>query len=249
MTLLSMCQDIANELGYESISSVVGNSDEVARRLLGAAQRSGKTLAVGRVYNGRGQMVGTHDWTALTKEQTFTTDGTSSYELTSSGIITDNDFLRFVDNTWWDRTNDRPLVLVDKVTWQRYVSGTITLGINKLIMKRGKNLVVHPTETSGETWVFEYVSNKWCESSGGTEQSAWAADTDVALLDENLMTLDIKWRFLESMGQPYAVQQSEFYEELAAVAGEDGGKDTIDTMMPRVDEALYYNFPETGYGQ
>lgn len=248
MTLLTVCQEIADELGYQEISSVVGNTDEIVRRMLGAAQRSGKTLATGRIYNGRGEFMGTHDWAALTTEQTFTTNGSASYALTSSGIITNGDFVRFVNNTIWDRTNDRPIYIVDPVTWQKYVSGVLTIGINKIARRRGSNLIIHPTEASGESWAFEYVSNKWCESSGGTAQAALAADTDVFKIDERLHVLDIKWRFLEAMGQPYAVQQSEFYEELMAFAGTEKGYGNIQITHSADSELLQNNLPDIGYG-
>jgi hypothetical protein len=48
--------------------------------------------------------------------------------------------------------------------------------------------------------VFEYQSTYFCQSSAGADQSAWAADTDVGVLDENLMELGVIWRFKKKNG-------------------------------------------------
>ncbi len=37
---------------------------------------------------------------------------------------------------------------------------------------------------NGAALVLESVSNAWCRSAAGAPQSAWAADTDVGILDE-----------------------------------------------------------------
>ncbi len=45
MSLLSICQQVANDLGLSVPTSIIGNTDQTASRLLAAAQKEGQTLA------------------------------------------------------------------------------------------------------------------------------------------------------------------------------------------------------------
>lgn len=170
------------------------------------------------------------------KEQTFSTaNGTATYALSGSGsIITDTDFERFVGETRWDRSNKQPVRLYSPAEWQRSKSGVVTQSaVVKYARKRGRYLVIDPTPTATETLVFEYISQKWCQSSGGTGQTAWAADTDTGVIDEDLLMLDGKWRFLNRLGESYAEEQKEFMEAIALKAGADGGRDTTNFAKSR----------------
>lgn len=63
MTLLSICQDIANDIGLPVPTSIIGNTDETASRLLACAQRAGRWLAK-KPQGG---------WVDSIREYTFTT--------------------------------------------------------------------------------------------------------------------------------------------------------------------------------
>jgi len=76
--------------------------------------------------------------------------------------------------------------------------------------------------------VFEYQTINFCESSGGTDQSAWAADTDVGLLDENLMQMGIVWRFKKKNGLDYSEDFRIYEQKLANETARVGGKKVLD---------------------
>jgi len=61
MTILSMCQNVADFTGFERPTSVISNTDPIARQLLALAQREGK------------QLMRVSDWAILKKEHTFST--------------------------------------------------------------------------------------------------------------------------------------------------------------------------------
>lgn len=63
MTLLTICTNVANDLALAAPTSIVGNSDETAIRLLAQAQRAGDALARKAAYG----------WVAMILEYTFTT--------------------------------------------------------------------------------------------------------------------------------------------------------------------------------
>jgi hypothetical protein len=107
-------------------------------------------------------------------------------------------------------------------------------------------MLIYPTPTATETIAFEYVSNQWCESSGGTDQSSWAADTDNLLLDEDLYISGLKWRFLRAIGEPYLDEKFEYDNMYISKIGNDGGRQTgVLSLNQNMD---VHNIPETGYG-
>lgn len=241
MTLLTICQQVAREVGVSVPTTIVSNNEPNAKKLLACAQTEGRMLAKGIVYNAVGQIKGQHDWTAIRKEYTFNTaNGTMAYNMPS-------DFERFVVDTWWNRTQTRRLTLASANRWQNLKSGLASSsGINQEFIKRGAQVLIYPTPTATETLVYEYVSNQWCESSGGTDQSSWAADSDVLLLDEDLFIAGLKWRFLRSVGESFADEKAEYYDLYTTKIGNDGGRETAYMSYPESDRTP--GIPDTGYG-
>ncbi|MHB8273077.1 MAG: hypothetical protein ACYDD8_31870, partial [Bradyrhizobium sp.] len=71
--------------------------------------------------------------------------------------------------------------------------------------------------------VMEYVSNGWCQSEAGVPQALWEADTDLGILDENLMTLGVTWRMLRRLGLSYNEELDEYEKEVGKAMAVDGG--------------------------
>lgn len=243
MTLLSVVQNVCLEIGIDQPTTVVSNPNQVPKLMLALANRGGAMLAK------RSKGIGT--WTVLQKEHTFTTtDGTAEYSLP-----TDFDYL--VADTLWDRANFwRLRGPLNAQEWQLYKSGIVATGPRRRVRikpsdsSNSKAFFVDPTPgTTGDTLVFEYVSRNWCQSSGGTGQSAWAADDDTGILLEYLFELDLKWRYLMATGNDYAEAKREFELELAQALARDGGArmlnmgGTEDKLL--IDEA---NIPDSGFG-
>ena len=87
MTLLSLAQNTADDLGVNPPATFIGNTnDRNAVRILRAAQRAGKQLA-------------RDAWKVLHKLHTITlVDADEAYALPS-------DYDVLANQTWWDRTN------------------------------------------------------------------------------------------------------------------------------------------------
>ena len=90
-------------------------------------------------------------------------------------------------------------------------------------MMRGNDLYFQPNPDAGNTCAYSYVSTYWCESSSGTDQTAMAADTDVALIPEALISLDIAWRFKKAKGFDYSEEYRTFQEQMRQTTARDGG--------------------------
>lgn len=238
MTLLTICQNVADTVTIAKPGAIVGINRDDTRKLLVCAKQAGQDL-----YR-------SHNWVALQTEHTFSTaDGTADYSLPS-------DFGRLIGDTVWDRSNywdmrgglspqewqlAKSSILSDSVTTRkryriRNVSGTVKFSID-------------PTPDAVESLVFEYVSKNWCETSGGTGQSTWSADTNVGVLDEYLLELGTLWRFLKRLGMAYGDEAEEYKREVDRAIARDGGSRVLRlNEKSRLSLIGPQNIPDTGYG-
>lgn len=232
-TLLSICQDAIKDIGDTVVpATIAGNTNPTAVQLLALVNRAGNALAL------------KHDWDELIYETTFTTvDGTSDYDLPS-------DFRKFAFLTYWDRTNLRNVFgPVTPREWQYLKSsGVSTAAVDRVFRIQRSKFKIFPTpDVTGDTIAYEYFTTQWCESSGGTGQAAFAADADVPRLDAELLTLDVRWRYLSSKGEAYEEEYNEWmaYRDtlLANQNGPKGLKFDNGGVTMWVTEV-----PETGYG-
>jgi hypothetical protein len=233
MSLLTIAQAIADELGVFQPASIINNEEATAVRLLSVTKAAGLYLR------------DDYDWAVLTKEHTFTSEAaTSAYSLPS-------DFLRIVPNTLWDRTNDLQMLgPLTPAQWQ-YYKGAITSDVGLAVrwrLRPTSGVLKFELENPGAaTIAFEYVSDNWCASSSGTGQSDWAADTDVPLFEENLVFREGWWRALRAFGFPYEDQKNDSRKWLKHIWERERGGGANINMAPAV-ATFTANLPDTGYG-
>jgi hypothetical protein len=211
LSLLTLVQDATDRLGIVRPTAVIGTSDTQVRQLLGLAQQEGKELA--RRYA----------WQALTREKTFTSTAT---EVQSSALPTDFD--RFVKDTFYNRSDTR--IVSGPLTAQEYqdYKSRLTSIVYDAFRVRGNDILILPTPAAGLTFAFEYISNAWCRNAAATVlRSAWAADDDTGMIDEEIMTLGLQWRFLKAKGFDYGEAFQSYEAHVAAVIGRDGGSRTL----------------------
>ena len=204
MSLLTMIGSVARRVGIAPPTVVAAATDATVLQLLEFAQEEGRQLA----HFG--------DWRVLRKEKTFTTVAAE----TQTDTPIPADLGAFIDGTLWNRSRREPMRgPATPQDWQAWKSNS-TFPIEGVIYLRGTSLLIQPTPNAGETISYEYRSSYWCQSSGGTAQEAWAADTDTGILSERLMGLGIIWRFKQSRGmewQPdFAKYEFEVQQALAA---------------------------------
>lgn len=212
MTLLSIVSDALD--GISSIrvpTTIVGNSDPTAKTCLRLVNKLGRGLM--RDY----------DWQELKVDYTFSTvASTASYAFPT-------DFKRFSPLTFWDRTDRWPLLgPASDVEWQT-LEGRLNPGGSRFWYRILENKITFfPTPQSIVTIAFTYQSKNWCQSSSGdgtpngaNAQAAFAADTDTALLDEELLTLGLEYEFRAAKGLPSQAALDEYNDALADLKSAD----------------------------
>lgn len=205
MTLLTIIQAVADEVGLPRPAIVVGSTDGAVQKMQRAANKAGSDISTRA------------PWQALRKEVAFT----AAAGETQAGVIP-SDFGNLVPETMWDRTNRRMIAgAVPPIQWQSLKATLPTGGFDRWFTLRGTSIMIYPGMAGGEACAFEYVSRNWCASSGGTPQSAWAADTDVAVLDEELITLGTVAAYLRSEGQPWEAARADYEALMVTVAATD----------------------------
>lgn len=213
MSLLSIVQDAASQLGLRQPSLVVGSTDLTAQILFRFANQAGKEL------------MRYHDWQALRIEALVT----ATASVVQTGALPSADFDRLLYNPEvWNRTDNlRYAGPTPQRTWQQLQAG-VTGGITGWWRILGNELNIYPAPTAGKVIAFEYVSKRWARSSGGTAQSKFMADTDTTVLDEDLLTLEMVWRFRQSRGfAQYAEDLATCEREKEKAASRDRGTGRI----------------------
>jgi hypothetical protein len=241
-TLLSIASDAADEIGIPRPSSIIGSTDQTARRLLALSNREGRSLAEEA------------DWTVLQRLHTFdTVISQEEYDLPS-------DYNHLLRDSEWDREEQRPLIgPLTPQQWQSIKSGSLGTGlafrryrIVRSASSTARTFRVEPVPTvAGETLAFEYISDQWCSNAAAdTTYDEWNADTDVTLLDEDLMILGLVVRFKRSTGLDFASEADEYARMLTRKKGQDRPSPTLNMAhSSRLRLISPLNLPETGYGQ
>lgn len=209
MSFLTLIQNSAKELGLASPSSAYASTDQQVIQLVALAQREGTEL------------MQDFDWQVLTTEKTFTSVALAD-QTTASAVP--SDFDRFVPETFFNRSKKRPVFgPISAQDWQ-FTQAVVATTLVESFRQRGNAILITPVPEAGDTYAYEYISKNFCESSGGTDQAAWAADTDVGILPEALMTMGVIWRFLKAKGFDYAEAFRTYEIAKAKAQAKDGGK-------------------------
>jgi len=232
VSLLSMIQQVADEIGLPRPTQVIGTSDTQVRQLLGLANAEGRELAR-RGY-----------WQELTKETTFTATATEE----QSSVIP-SDFDRLIEGSVWNRTQGRKVA--GPLTPQRWQALKTNLyqSVWDSFRIRGDSFLCQPVPVAGDTWAFEYVSLNWLTNAAGdTEYQAWQADDDVGKICECLMGLGVKWRFLREKGMDYSEAFRTYEMELTQRLANNGGMRILDLETDQGTSTVFDPFtPESNW--
>jgi hypothetical protein len=234
MSLLTICQDVAYEIGFPAPATIISNSDANAKQLLRLANREGKILSRAT------------SWQALKSVYTFT------LATADQDYVLPTDFGWIIPSTTWNRTTK--CMVLNPVTpqeWEYLQAWSGATGLNLYARIIGSQLVFQQTITAaqnGETIAYEYISSKWCQSALSVAAAAWAADTDTAKLDEELITQGIVWRFKKSKGLEWKEDFVEYENQRNRLIARDGGMRKLNFGGGAGGAPIGVNVPDQGYG-
>lgn len=232
MSLLEIIQASADRMGLVTPTAGIGASDATAKQLVALAKQD--VAELGRA----------HPWQAITKETTFTSTAT---EAQANAIP--EDFDRFLYGSMYNRTRKR--IVAGPLTpreWQD-LKGRSAVVVYDAFRHRGNSLIFQPTPTAGETYAFEYVSKYVVtDATGVTEQLTFQDDTDQPLLDQELITLGVIWRYLKAKGLDYAEPFRDYQMMKKQLMARDGGQRGVNLAKygsPKTPR--YPQFPDSNW--
>lgn len=220
MTFLSICRDVADEIGVVAPGFVVGNPDLTAKRLFQVGKAQGQSQARA------------HNWSILHREHEFeTTADEANYAVPE-------DFYKVLGpGVAWDRTNLRELRgNQTPAEWQRLKSSLVASNSFRRNYRLAAgplagSIIIDPTPAStGDELLIEYLSLYWCEDADGNGQATLAADTDEIRLDHELFRLGLLWRAKRVLGLDYMDDRADYDVALRAEI-------IADTNLPIVNTA------------
>lgn len=163
------------------------------------------------------------------------------------------DFEFFIEQTFWDGSYRWQLLgPIDAQEKNVIKWGISPVGPRRRFWVRNNTMFINPTPTnSTDVIAFDYFSNAWCTSSGGTDQKIWTADTDTYKLDEECFIQGIKWRYLSAKGLDYTQEKDDYETVVQRVKARNGGQRDlpINAQMSRLRLLNDANIPDTGFGQ
>ena len=184
MTLLTLAQGLARNVGMQVPSSVVGNSAREWVEALQFANETGEELSR-RV-----------DWGALQASVTLTGDGTNLVHPLPSGFSRLNQGVCVRSGT----NIVRPL---SRAEWNVL---TPVEGTPRYFLLEGNEITLFPFLAIGATVTVQYQSKNWTSAGG----SAFTMDTQTSLIDEDLFLKGLVVRWRRQKGMPYADEEAEY---------------------------------------
>lgn len=233
LTVNEILNRVAVAVGLDSTSDPYSSNEKLFVQMKGLLQDAGDEL------------VKLHDWEILQKEESFTTNGSTSYAFPS-------DFDRMIPGTHWNQATNLPVAGgLSPQDWQYVQSaGVVGTTIYASFRKKEGALFIWPVE-SGMDIVYEYISTNWVQTAGGTYTDEFTAGTDVVLYDAALIRNYLRSKFYEAKGfdtiAPEKVASMFFNSAMSAdVSAPILSMGNARRGYPLLDG--YRNVPDTGYG-
>lgn len=188
--------------------------------------------------------------TQVTMSQPATASGaaeTITFSQVKFGLPSDYD--RQIDRTHWDKTQHWEMLGPESAQqWEWLTSGYISTGPRVRYRIFGSKFQIWPAQGTLHTLGFEYISNAWAASSGGTAKTSFTVDTDTCIFPDRLMVLGLKKKYFEVKGfNP--VFDASYQMELDNAKSNDAGSQTL-SMNPRLSSILigWENIPDSSFG-
>lgn len=223
LTLANILDRVLDECGFAREAAYVAGTTVAARQLVALANRSALSLR-------------TMPFTRRRATGTIAMTTATSYSLPS-------DFFEYIPDTAFMDGDSNPVVWpTPEEVWALYENGGITpAGALYVRQMAGALKVLNPV--NGTDLLFEYLSNAVIRAtSAGAYKERFTVDTDEFQLDDELIVLDVKWRFKKEKGiADWQTDLQEFSVYVKNALGRDFGAMTFTPGVSQYPGEPYTN--------
>lgn len=218
MSLLTVVRNVCQAIGKTPPTVVANSNDATILELFVLSSKSGQELVRGYDFP---EMLSNAEFLALSAEYQGDIIG-----LSASAVVANCDYERMVPDTFWDRTIIRKVLgPMTPAEWSQLKANNVIPNPLRFIVI-GKGLYIGPNTgpAAGDTLAFMYFSNKWCQSAAGVRQKTWVADTDLGVIPEQILELDLIWRWKQAKSLAYAEDLETAQRAINAYTGSAPGR-------------------------
>lgn len=214
MTLLTMTQEFCRRQGLPQPSTVTGATDDGTQQIWGLLNEGLQSLA------------DRHEWGQLLFRTNFRHAGagtTSNTAITFSATLPD--FKALVPETLWDASSRLPVQgPLSEPEWAELLTFGVAPARYSFQIRAGA-LRIYPTAPATTTFTMTYYSrNGAFDPVSSANVPSYVSDTTYPLLPDHIILADLKWRWRQAKGLPYAedmrtaeeIIQNEFARQPAA---------------------------------
>jgi hypothetical protein len=160
------------------------------------------------------------------------------------------DYETITDRTQWSKSQHWEMLgPEDAQQWQWLKSGYISTGPRVRWRILGQYFQIWPIMTNDLYLGFEYRSRAWAEAADGTPKNSFTVDTDLSVLDDRVLVLLTKLKFLQIKNFDTTAISQDYQRYLSVAKSNDKGAPNL-SFAPYPSKVLigYANIPDTGYG-
>lgn len=215
--ILTIVSDACRRIGLVAPNTATGSTDLQVQQLVALANEEGRELA------------NRYPWTALINEATFVSVALEDQGAINPTIVSTALGLKYIINdTIWNRSSRYPLAgPTTPSRWQAEKAFGIS-GPYSRYRIRGGHLLMTPAPGAGLTMAFEYMSENWVlDATGLTSRDGFTMDDDYPVLDSNIVTQGVVWRFKQAKGLEYSQDFSKYENMVADAMARDGTKPIV----------------------
>lgn len=161
-----------------------------------------------------------------------------------------SDYDAIVPRTQWDKSKHWEMLGPESAQqWEWLLSGYISTGPRVRWRLFGNYFQIWPGFSNSEFLGFEYRSNGWAMSAGGSPQQSFLADTDTCIYKDRLIVNLTKLKYFEAKGFDTTAMYRNYMTELETDIAQDTSGANL-SFAPRPGSILigYDNIPDSGYG-
>jgi hypothetical protein len=236
MSVLSICQNVLDIVGWDSINSISSNTDKTARQILALANQELRNVSK------------RFDWRHLHTEYNFTSvPNQSDYELPEDfdklmqdSVYNKDEYYRVRSSMTDYQWNAWRFGLLGSLSHQRYQVSLVT---------GAPVFVLSPAPDTAEDFVLWYKNAHFARDNSGVAKAKFELDTDVSRIPENVVEAGLLWRFRRAKGLDFSAELAEYNEISRTTFAQSRGESDLPIPNGLVTPEITNGYvPDSGFG-